>query len=128
MKSCKSCKTCHTFLVDWLHDKRIKEGSEIASRLLRILDIPKETHKMISAIADKEVTEVELLLLFQDNQEIQLLIAFLEDSIMPRVAERWLTKCVRHLWVLLADLHEDHLNPDTKLPLYISHRSPHKPS
>ena len=128
MKSCKSCKTCHTFLVDWLHDKRIKEGSEIASRLLRILDIPKETHKMISAIADKEVTEVELLLLFQDNQEIQLLIAFLEDSIMPRVAERWLTKCIRHLWTILVDLHEDHLNPDIKLPPQLSDGSSSVPS
>ncbi len=124
----KSCKSCHIFLVDWLGQQGIKEGHDIASRLLRILDIPKETHRMISAIVDKEVTEIELLLLFQDSQEIQVLIATLEDSIMPQVAERWLTKCIRHLWTILVDLHEDHLNPDTKLPSHLGHGSLPNPS
>lgn len=113
----KTCKSCYIFLVDWLNQHNItKERYEIASRLLHILDIPKRNRDVIQAIADKDITEVDLLLTTVNNQEIQLLIAFLEDSIMPTIAEKWLTKTVHDIWKTLIELHEYHLNPDTKLP------------
>jgi hypothetical protein len=112
----KTCTSCYIFLVDWLHQHNItKERYEIASRILRILDVPKRKRDVIQAIADEDITEVDLLLTTVDNQEIQLLIAFLEDSIMPTIAEKWLTKTVRDLWKTLVEVHEYHLPASTKV-------------